>query len=211
MNPTRIPFVAWASAHQSSPGKVSPLLDARPFGSGATIGAIAGDGSGTNLRGISVTVTVTETRPGGKREGQLMPNKNGNSGDDAPLQGNGGHKEELRRPKANVPPELLTFFTHGLATADAEAQLEHDKWKSKKPLDDVIGKGTDKWIKRFCVAEVVAYHDSVKFAEGKPNADALKELARRTALSGLSRLVPDVAREKLAELLNYKQAELEDP
>ena len=141
----------------------------------------------------------------------LMPNKNGNSGDKTPLSGNGTHKEELGKPKANVPPELLTFFTHGLAAAEAEAQLEHAKWKSKKALDLLIGGDTDKLTKRYCVAEVAAYHDSVEFAEGKPNAEALKLLAWRTAMSGLSRLVPTVPRGKLAKLLKYKPEELEDP
>jgi hypothetical protein len=142
-----------------------------------------------------------------------MPNNNGKSGDGAPLQGNATHKEEARE-KTQMSPEVLemmALYRQGPAEAEARIRMEHAKWKSKKALDDVIGKDTDKWIKRFCVAEVAAYYKSVKFAENKPNAAALNELARRTALSGLSKLFPNIPREKLSQLLNYKLEELEDP
>jgi hypothetical protein len=140
-----------------------------------------------------------------------MPNDHGNSGNGTSPQGNGTHKEEIRKQKPNVPPELLTYLTHGFAAGNAEAELEHAKWKSKKALDDVVGKDTDKWTKRFCVTEVAVYHNSVKLAEGRPNAEAIRLLAWRTALSGLSKLFPDIPREKLAQLLVHKPEELEDP
>jgi hypothetical protein len=140
-----------------------------------------------------------------------MPNNEANPGNGAPSQGNGTPKEELQKPKADVPPEFQTLVTRGLAAAEAEAQVEHAKWKSKKALDDLIGEDTDKWTKRFCVAEVAAYHISVKFAEGKPNAEAIKALARSTALRGLGQLLPNLPREKLAQLVQYKPEELEDP
>ena len=138
-----------------------------------------------------------------------MPNHNGHSTDGAHSDGNGQHKGEIRKQNVSLPPELLALATDGLD--DAQAQIEHDKWKSKKALDDVVGKDTDKWLKRFCVADVVAYHDAVKFAEDKPNAQAIKELARRTALSGLSKLFPNISRDKLSQLLEYKPEELEEP
>lgn len=142
-----------------------------------------------------------------------MPNNNGNSADGAPLHSDGTPKDEAREQATNMTPEMMEMLALlGQEPAKAEALLkaEHDKWKSRKALDDIIGIDTDKWTKRFCVAEVAAYHNSVKFAEGKPNAAAIKELARRTALSGLSKLVPGVPREKLDRLLQYKPEELED-
>jgi hypothetical protein len=65
--------------------------------------------------------------------------------------------------------------------------------------------------KRFCVAEVAAYHNELKFAEGKPKAEAIKALALRRALNALSQLFPHIPREKLTLLLQYKPEDLGDP
>ncbi len=141
-----------------------------------------------------------------------MPNNSANSNDGASYQGNGAHEGELRKPKPpNVPPELLTYVTEGFAAGQAEAQLEHAKWKATKTLDDLVGEDTDKYIKRFCVAEVAAYHNAAKTAENQPNSEAITALAWRTALSALSKLLPNVARERLVQLLKHRPEELENP
>src|SRR4051812_28875885 len=102
-----------------------------------------------------------------------MPNSNGHSGDGQPFHSDGTHQEEAGGQNANMTAEMLkmmALYSHGPAEADARIKREHEKWTSKRALDDVVGKHTDKWIKRFCVSEVAAYHNSVKFAEDKPNA-----------------------------------------
>src|SRR5690349_21201107 len=109
-----------------------------------------------------------------------MPNNNGNSDDGASSHTNGTQEGRAGEQNANLTPEMLqmiTLYSQGPAEAESLVKAEHDKWKSRKALDDLIGIDSDKWTKRFCVAEVAAYHNEVKFAVNKPNAEAIKALA----------------------------------
>src|SRR5437763_9250183 len=109
-----------------------------------------------------------------------MPNNNGKSDGGASFHSNGPHKEGDREQNANMSPERLemqTLYSQGPAEAEARAEQAYAKWKSKQALDDLIGKDTDKITKQVCVAEVTQYHNSARFAENRPNSEAIQALA----------------------------------
>lgn len=88
-----------------------------------------------------------------------MPNNNGHSEDGAPLHSNGSGQGETREQNATMTPEMLemmALYSQGPVEAEARIRMEHEKWKSTKALDDLIGTDTDKWTKRFCAAQVAA-------------------------------------------------------
>lgn len=110
-----------------------------------------------------------------------------------------------------APEEGLKIRAH-IEKQEREASAQktvHDaNWKSKKPLDDVVGKNRDLKAKQACVGVVNRYQMLVSVAQQSGAPQSLIDAHTKRAVSDLSKICPDVLPAKLTKLLAHKGSEL---